>query len=83
MEMNITAVQNIITAKYTLEMLDDAEMALINEEQPTIDIEGANDGEQLTHIFAAKWIIEEMQRTGVNFEKALKAYGLKVKKSDS
>lgn len=81
--MKIPAIKKIIEANYTLEMLDDAEMAIINEEQPNIDIEGADDGEQLTHIFAAKWIIEEMQRTGDDFKTSLRNYTQKVRNSIS
>jgi len=81
--MKIPAIKKIIEAKYTLEMLDDAEMALINEQQPTIDIEGADDGEKLTHIFAAKWIIEDMQNTGEDFKTSLRRYTQKVRNSIS
>lgn len=81
--MKIPAIKKIIEANYTLEMLDEAEMAIINEEKPSINIEGEDDGEQLTHIFAAKWIIEEMQRTGGDFKTSLRAYTQKVRNSIS
>ncbi len=81
--MKIPAIKKIIEAKYTLEMLDDAEMAIINEEQPTIDIEGEDEGEQLTHIFAAKWIVEDMQNTGDDFKTSLRKYTQKVRNSIS
>ena len=81
--MKIPAIKKIIEAKYTLEMLDNAEMAIINEEQPTIDIEGDDEGEQLTHIFAAKWIVEDMQNTGDDFKTSLRKYTQKVRNSIS
>lgn len=81
--MKIPAIKKIIEANYTLEMLDDAEMALINEEQPTIDIDGDDDGEQLTHIFAAKWIVENMQNTSDDFKASLRKYTQKVRNSIS
>ena len=81
--MKIPAIKKIIEANYTLEMLDAAEEALINEEQPTIAIEGEDDGEQLTHIFAAKWIIVNMQETGNDFKTSLRAYTQKVRSSIS
>ena len=81
--MKIPAIKKIIEAKYTLEMLDNAEMAIINEEQPTIDIEGEDEGEQLTHIFAAKWIVEDMQNTGDDFKTSLRKYTQKVRNSIS
>lgn len=81
--MKIPAIKKLVEAKYTLEMLDEAEEALINEEQPAIEIEGADDGEQLTHIFAAKWIIENMAESGVDFKTALRNYTQKVRNSIS
>lgn len=81
--MKIPAIKKIIEANYTLEMLDAAEEALINEQKPSIEIEGEDDGEQLTHIFAAKWILEHMQSTGEDFKTSLRAYTQKVRNSIS
>lgn len=81
--MKIPAIKKIIEANYTLDMLDAAEEALINEEQPSIQIEGEDDGEQLTHIFAAKWIMVHMQETGSDFKTSLRAYTQKVRNSIS
>ena len=81
--MKIPAIKKIIEANYTLDMLEEAEEAIINEQQPNIDIEGADDGEQLTHIFAAKWIIEEMHNKGIDFKDALRNYTQKVRNSIS
>ena len=81
--MKIPAIKKIIEANYTLDMLDAAEEALINEEQSSIQIEGEDDGEQLTHIFAAKWIIVYMQETGSDFKTSLRAYTQKVRNSIS
>ncbi|MFT4968660.1 MAG: hypothetical protein ACI9O4_000390 [Chitinophagales bacterium] len=81
--MKIPAIKRIIESNYTLEMLDEAEEALINEQEPTIDIEGDDDGEQLTHIFAAKWVIEYMQSTGKDFKTSLREYTQKVRNSIS
>jgi hypothetical protein len=80
--MKIPAIKKIVEL-YTLEQLDDAEIAIINEETPTIEIEGEDDGEQLTHIFAAKWIIEEMENTSCDFKTALRNYTQKVRSSIS
>lgn len=81
--MKIPAIKKLVEANYTLEMLDEAEEALINEEQPTIEIEGDDDGEQLTHIFAAKFIIEHMAENAVDFKTALRNYTQKVRNSIS
>lgn len=81
--MKIPAIKKLIEANYTLEMLDEAEIAIINEEVPEIIIEGKDDGEQLTHIFAAKWIIEDMQERAVDFSTSLRSYTEKVRNSIS
>lgn len=81
--MKIPAIKKIVEKGYTLEQLDSAEEALINELQPEIDIEGEDDGEQLTHLFAAKWIIEEMQNSSIDFKTALRSYTKKVRGSIS
>ena len=81
--MKIPAIKKIVEAGYSLEMLDEAEEALINEQQPSIEIEGEDDGEQLTHIFAAKWIMEDMQSSGNDFKTSLRNYTQKVRNSIS
>ena len=43
--MKIPAIKKIIEENYTLEMLDAAEEALINEEKPSIEIDGDDDGD--------------------------------------
>lgn len=81
--MKIPAIKKLVEAGYTLEMLDEAEEALINEQKPEIDIEGDDDGEQLTHLFAAKWILEDMQASGLDFKTSLRNYTQKVRNSIS
>ncbi|MCB9257201.1 MAG: hypothetical protein H6579_08735 [Chitinophagales bacterium] len=81
--MKIPAIKKLIEANYTLEMLDEAEIAIINEEEPQIEVEGDDDGEQLTHLFAAKWILEDMQERAVDFKSSLRAYTEKVRNSIS
>ena len=81
--MKIPAIKKIVEANYTLDQLDEAEAAIIDETAPEIEIEGADDGEQLTHIFAAKWIIEEMASRKLDFKTALREYTKKVRGSIS
>jgi hypothetical protein len=78
--MKIPAIKKIVEL-YTLDQLDEAELAIINETAPEIDIEGDDEGEQLTHIFAAKWIIEEMENANCDFKTALRSYTEKVRNS--
>lgn len=72
--MNVEAIQKLVEAKYPIDILDEAEMALLNEEEPLIKIDGENDGDQITTLIAAKWIIEEMQSSECDFNTALKKY---------
>lgn len=78
--MKIPAIKKIVEL-YNLDQLDEAEMAIINETKPEIEIEGEDDGEQLTHIFAAKFILEEIENTKCDFKTALRKYTEKVRSS--
>jgi len=68
---------------YSVEELKKAEELLMNEEKPHIEIEGDDEGEQLTHCLAAIWIREEMDRTGMDVRNATRAYFERVRKSIS
>ncbi len=63
------------------EELVKAEAAILEEQQPPIEVEGDDEGEQLTHVMAAIWIKKEMEKEGVPFPKALRAYTQKVRVS--
>ena len=71
-----------LTETYTKEDLQAAEEAIANEETPTIAVEGDDEGEQLTHVFAAIFIKEEMEK-GVEFKTALRDFTRKVRESIS
>lgn len=81
--MKIPAIKKLVDSGYSLEMLDEAEEALVNEKKPIIEVEGDDDGEQLTHLFAAKWIMEDMQASGTDFKTSLRNYTQKVRNSIS
>jgi len=54
------------------------------EETPLeIDVDGEDEGEQLTHILAAIWVKEEMEKEGINVGKAVRNYTVKVRNSIS
>ena len=80
--MKIPEIKKLVL-NYSLDLLDEAEISIINEETPKIEIGGEDDGEQLTHIIAAKFIIEDMQNTGSDFKTALRKYTEKVRNSIS
>lgn len=81
--MKIPAIKKLIENNYTFEELDEAEMAIINESNFSIEVEGADEGEMLTHLMAAKWIKQEMADTQCDFKTALRKYTEKVRNSIS
>jgi hypothetical protein len=80
--MKLPVVKSLVD-NYSLEQLQQAEEALMNEEKPAIAIEGDDEGEQLTHVLAAAWIIEHMQTNNVEYKLALREYTKKVRESIS
>ena len=66
---------------FSLEDLKKAEEQLLNEETPTIEIEGMDEGEQLTHCMAAIWIKEEMEKNGISQQQATRNYIDRVRQS--
>lgn len=68
---------------YTIEQLKEAEEALLNEQKPVIDIEGADEGEQLTHVIAAISILEDMAKNNLDIRNAMRNYTQRVRNSIS
>lgn len=71
-----------LVERYSPEELMQAEAALLEGETSAIEVEGKDEGEQLTHISAAIWILEEMSK-GTEFRMALRAFMEKVRNSIS
>lgn len=65
----------------SIEQLMAAEEALVNEESLAIEVNGDDEGEQLTHVFAAIYILNKMQDDNVDFKTALRDYTSKVRES--
>lgn len=80
--MKIPVIKKMVEV-FTVEQLEQAEQALLNEEPIPAEIEGDDEGEQLTHIIAAVWILEEMEKRDIPFPKALRAYTERVRNSIS
>jgi len=78
--MKIPAIKKLVST-YSVDDLEAAEELLLNEKPSQIEIEGNDDGEQLTHVFAAIFIIEEMAKSDVDFKTALRRYTNKVRNS--
>ncbi len=72
-----------LSETYTIEQLKAAEDALLNEQTPAIEVEGKDEGEQLTHVLAAIDILEDMAKNGVDARTALRNYTQRVRNSIS
>lgn len=80
--MKIPVIRRLVES-CTIEQLLKAENDLIEEKSLEIEVEGTDEGEQLTHIIAAAWILEEMKVKGLDFKDALREYTKKVRESIS
>ena len=80
--MKIPAIKHLVE-NYTLEDLIAAEAAIIEEQRPQIEVIGDDEGEQLTHVLAAVWILNHMQDEESDFKTALREYTKKVRVSIS
>ncbi|MGY6562260.1 MAG: DUF6952 family protein [Luteibaculaceae bacterium] len=67
----------------TVEQLEKAEGAMYEEQTPEITVNGKDEGEMLTHILGAIFVIKHMEETGEPLPKAVRAYTGKVRKSIS
>jgi hypothetical protein len=75
--MNVSAIKKLVEGVSVAE-LKQAEADLINERALQIEVEGADDGEKLTHIFAAIWILDKMNTDGLGFTTACAQYTKKL-----
>lgn len=80
--MKIPVIKDLVE-NHTLEALIAAEEAIIDEQKPEIEVQGSDDGEQLTHVMAAIWILNHMQDHDTDFKTALREYTKKVRVSIS
>jgi len=80
--MKVPAIKKLVETQ-TIESLRHAEELLIDEKQPDFEIEGADEGEQLTHVFGAIWILNHMHDHNTDFKTALREFTQKVRISIS
>lgn len=80
--MKIPAIKKLVE-NYSLEDLEVAENDLSEGCEISLDVDGDDEGEQLTHIIAASWILQKMNDEDVDFKTALREYTTKVRKSIS
>jgi len=80
--MKMPVIKHLVETQ-TLEALVAAEEALLEEQVPAFEVEGEDEGEKLTHVFAAIFILNHMQDQGTDFKTALREYTKKVRVSIS
>lgn len=80
--MKVPAIKQLVE-RYTVEDLIAAEEALIEEQPLAIEVIGDDEGEQLTHILAAIFILNDMKDSGDEFRQSLRKYTQKVRNSIS
>ncbi|MEQ6168710.1 hypothetical protein AAOE16_16050 [Ekhidna sp. MALMAid0563] len=80
--MKIPVIKQLVE-KYSKEELEKAEEAIAEEQIPQIEIPGEDEGEQLTHAYAAIEIIRSMEENKVDFKTALREYTGRVRNSIS
>ena len=80
--MKIPVIKQLVE-QYGIEQLEEAEQAILEEQTPQIQIEGKDEGEQLTHAMAALEILRDVRQSGVTVTEALRNYTQRVRKSIS
>lgn len=78
--MKIPVIKALVE-NYNLETLQKAEADLYEEQKPEIEVDGEDEGEQLTHLIAAIWIKNDMNINGSALNASLRNYTQKVRKS--
>ncbi len=78
--MKVPAIRKLCET-YTIEQLREAEDMLLDEQPLAIQVEGDDEGEQLTHILAAIWCLHDMKENETTLPQAIRNYTLKVRNS--
>ena len=80
--MKLPVIKQLVT-DHSLDELVAAEEAILEEQTPTIKVDGEDEGEQLTHVMAAVWVKNEMEKVDIPLKKAVRNYTVKVRNSIS
>jgi len=80
--MKLPVIKQLVT-DHSLDELVAAEEAILEEQTPTIKVDGEDEGEQLTHVMAAVWVKNEMEKVDIPLNKAVRNYTVKVRNSIS
>ena len=80
--MKIPVIKKLVET-YDIATLSLAEEAIMEEQVPEIEVDGDDEGEQLTHLLAAIYIKGEMEKNSLDFIQALRSYTSRVRTSIS
>lgn len=80
--MNIASIRQLADT-FTKEQLQKAEASLLQEEPLPIDVPGVDEGEKLTHLIAALWVLEHKVSHDVDTMTAVREYTKRVRESIS
>lgn len=80
--MNIPEVKKLVE-NCSMQDLIAAEQALVEDAELPMTVGGEDEGEKLTHILAAIFVLEKMKSEGVDFKDALREYTRRVRESIS
>lgn len=80
--MKVPALKKLVE-NYTLQQCIDAEQQLLEGEKPDIEIEGEDEGEQLTHILGAIDILTRVKEEGKDIKTATREFIDRVRNSIS
>ena len=78
--MKVPEIKRLIET-YSLQELQKAEESLLEEMTPAIEINGVDEGEQLTHAMAAIWCKKAIETKQISINDAVREYTIKVRKS--
>jgi len=80
--MKLPIIKKLVES-FSLEELKKAQESIENENPLEIEIEGEDEGEQLTHTLAAVWILEQVEKNGTDIKVELRNYAQRVRNSIS
>lgn len=78
--MKLPVIKQLVE-NHSLEELKKSEVAMEEGETPDIEVKGEDEGEQFTHIIAAVWVKEKMEKDGIDARSAMREYTQKVRNS--
>lgn len=81
--MNIASVRALVEANHSADALRSAEEAILEGLEPAIAVQGEDEGEQLTHVMAARWVLDHMAATNDDVMTSIRAYTQRVRSSIS